>query len=184
MSILKTSLTFVRLADFFVWTVMTVDAIVFIINAVTENIWQIVYEAVWGYICYDLAESVGSWEQWLLDVARKRNEFLFVFCCFNYPSIAHNHWSDSGGVFSKMHFSNWALQSNRKLKLSHVSLQTDFPRSHHNVSFFSFVTIYFVWNSYSVNVLVKVNCLSIRVNIDSGDRTICISAIAAKVMLR
>ncbi len=42
-----------------------------------------------------------------------------------------NHWSDSGGVFSKMYLSKWALQSNRKLKMSHARLPTDFPRSRH-----------------------------------------------------
>ncbi len=33
--------------------------------------------------------------------------------------INWNHWSHSGGVFSKMYLSKWALQSNRKLKKSH-----------------------------------------------------------------
>ncbi len=75
-----------------------------------------------------------SREYWLWDVAIKRIEFLFVFYCFKNHSIAHNFgtkWSDSGGVFSKMYLSKWALQSNRKPKMSHVLLQTDFPRSHH-----------------------------------------------------
>ncbi len=41
-------------------------------------------------ICCDLVESVGSWENWLWDTARKRNEFLWFsafwesFNCYNF----------------------------------------------------------------------------------------------------
>ena len=76
-------------------------------------------------MCCDLAESMGSWEHWWWDTARKRNDF-FLFSVVLIPTF-----SDSSGVFSKMYLSTWALQSSGKLKTSHVQLQTDFSRSHH-----------------------------------------------------
>ncbi len=69
---------------------------------------------------------------------QKKECISFVFYCFENLSIAI-HWSNSGGVFSKMHLSSWGLQSNRKLKMSLVWLRllpldrityvTDFPEA-------------------------------------------------------
>ena len=41
------------------------------------------------HLCCDPAESVGSREHWLWDIAWKRNGFL-VFYCFVNPSVTHN----------------------------------------------------------------------------------------------
>ncbi len=56
--------------------------------------------------------------------------FLLFWESFN-RSQPWNHWTNSSGVFSKMYLSKWVLQSNTKLKMSHVRVPTVFPRSHH-----------------------------------------------------
>ncbi len=61
----------------------------------------------------------------------QKKEWISIVLRILQLGITLNHWSDSCGFFSKMYLSKWALQSNRKLKMSHVRLQTDFPRSHH-----------------------------------------------------
>ncbi len=48
------------------------------------------------------------------------------------------HLFNSGGVFNQLYLSKWVLQSNRKLKMWHVWLLTDFPRSHHIYWFWLF----------------------------------------------
>ena len=77
-------------------------------------------------------------------IARKRNEFLcFLLFWESFNCLWFmKHWSDSGGVFCKVYLSKWALQSNIKLEMSHVWLQTDFDRSrhiyHHVFTFFEY----------------------------------------------
>ncbi len=80
------------------------------------------------HMCYDLVESVGSKEHWLWDIARIRNGFLLfstvlriLQLLIGLEPLVWFRW----GFLSK-----WALQSNTKLKISHVWLQTDFPKSH------------------------------------------------------
>ncbi len=62
--------------------------------------------------------------------SQKKECISFVLGIFQLL-LLWNHWSDSSGVFSNMYLSYWEFQSNRKLKMSHVRLPTDFPRSHH-----------------------------------------------------
>ena len=60
--------------------------------------------------------------------------YFFCFLLFweSFNKLEHrNHASDSGGVFSKMYLSSLGLQSNRNVKMSHVWLLTDSPRSYH-----------------------------------------------------
>ena len=86
------------------------------------------------HLCCYLAESVGCREYWLWENSQKKEWIYFVFYCFVNPSIAPTFGTTDpilAGVFSKMYFSKWTLQSSRKLKMSHVQLQTDSPRSHH-----------------------------------------------------
>ncbi len=111
------------------------------------------------YMCYGLAESVGNREHWLWDITRKKNEFLLfsiVWESFNW-SWHWNHWFDVGGI-QQMYLSNkWALQLNRKLKISHVHLQTNFPGSHHifSIQVHTKMTI-MIW---SINVHALCHCL-------------------------
>ena len=85
------------------------------------------------HMCCDLAESVGYRELWLQDIARKNNEFL-LFSIFlrilqlfvTYESLVRIRWGFQQNVPHQMR-----TQSNKKLKMSHVRLQTDFPRWHH-----------------------------------------------------
>ncbi len=89
--------------------------------------WLISYSFELEYICCNLAGSVGSQQHWLWDIAEKEINFycfLLLWELFN-CSWPWNHWTDSSGVFSKMYLSKWALQSNRKLKMSHVGVPTD-----------------------------------------------------------
>ncbi len=76
------------------------------------------------------SKSVGSREHWLWDIARKRNAFLMFSTVLRILQllITLSQWSDSGGVFSKMYLSkinpiSLKLQSNRKLKISHVQFR-------------------------------------------------------------
>ena len=62
--------------------------------------------------------------------SQKKDCTSFVFSCFENPSVAHN--------FGTLVWFRWGFQQtspnehfNQKLKMSHVILQTDFPRSHH-----------------------------------------------------
>ena len=76
-----------------------------------------------------------SWKSGALIVrySQKKEWISFVFYCFENPSIAQNFATTGpiGGVFSNIYLHKWVRQSNRKLKMSHLRLQTDFPRSHH-----------------------------------------------------
>ncbi len=76
-----------------------------------------------------ISQKLGA----LWDIARKRNEFLLfsivlriLQLLITLESLVWFRWG-----FHKMYLYKWALQSNRKLKMSHVLLQTDFFRSHH-----------------------------------------------------
>ncbi len=63
-----------------------------------------------------LRSSGISWKLGILIVRYSQNGFLFVFYCFKNPSTARNFETtdpDSGGVFNKMYFLKWALQSNK-----------------------------------------------------------------------
>ncbi len=59
----------------------------------------------------------------------------FIFYCFDNPSIEYNFGTTGPGTvpveFAAKYTKDHALQWNWKLKMSHVQLQTDFPRSHH-----------------------------------------------------
>ncbi len=84
--------------------------------------------------CCDLAESVGSQEHWLWDVTRKRNEVLLFSIVLRIiqllirtlEPLVRFRWGFQQNVprASNEHFN---LQSNRKLIMSHVRLQTGFP---------------------------------------------------------
>ncbi len=65
---------------------------------------------------YDLAESGGSQERWLWDIAKKGMNF-FCFLLF---------WDSFNCLITLetlVHVSKWALQSSRKLKMAHVWLR-------------------------------------------------------------
>ncbi len=81
-----------------------------------------------NHLCCDLAESVRSQEHWLWDIARKRNEFILFSIVLRILLITLEPLDWVKGNFSKMQLSKW---SNRILKMSHVWVLTDFPRSHH-----------------------------------------------------
>ena len=70
------------------------------------------------YMCCDPAGSVGSQENWLWDIARKKNASLLFSIVLRIFQLLWlwNHWSNSGGVFSKMYLSWWGLQSNTFVK--------------------------------------------------------------------
>ncbi len=88
-------------------------------------------------VCSDLAELVRSRERWLWDIATKRNVFLLfsivlsILQLITLEPLVRFRWGFQQNVPLLMR----ALQSNRKLKMSHVRLQTDVPRSHHIFSF-------------------------------------------------
>ena len=75
---------------------------------------------------------------WLVRYSQKKELIInfFVFYCSGKPSIllitleplVQFKWG-----FQQMYLSKWALQSNWKLKMSQVWVQTDISRSHHIV---------------------------------------------------
>ena len=83
-------------------------------------------------MCCNLAGSVGSRQHWLWDIARKRNEFPLFSIVLRILPIAHNHGT-TGPI--QVEFSAkctspiMSTLSNRKLKMSHVQVPTDFPRN-------------------------------------------------------
>ena len=94
-----------------------------ILCAVTLNL--VIY-----FMHCNLTESVGSWEQWLWDTARRNVFLLFsiilrILQCYiiTLEPLVWFRWG-----FQQ---STSLLLSNRKLKMSHIGLQTDFRISHH-----------------------------------------------------
>ena len=81
-------------------------------------------------MCCDLVGSVRSRQHWFRDISRKRNEFLLFSIVLRILQLLIP-LVDSSRVFIKMYLSKWALQANRKLKMSHIRLPTDSTRSHH-----------------------------------------------------
>ncbi len=85
-------------------------------------------------MCYDLVESVGSQEHWLWDNIQKKELISFVFYCLENPSIVHNFGTTGPiqvGFWAKCTSPNEHFNQIEKLKMSHVRLQTNIPRSHH-----------------------------------------------------
>ena len=90
------------------------------------------------YMCCDLAKSVRGQEHWLWDITRKEKKQMDFFCFLLFwESFKSYNFGTTGPIqvgFSAncMCLFKWAIQLNRKLKMSHVWLQTlDFPRLHH-----------------------------------------------------
>ena len=87
-----------------------------------------------------VAESVRSREHWLWDTARKRNVFLLFSIVLGIFQLLYN-FGTTGPI--QVRFSATCtspdedFKSNRTLKMSHVWLPTDFPRSHHIFSSYS-----------------------------------------------
>ena len=82
-------------------------------------------------MCCDLAGSVGSQKHWLWDIARKRNKFL-LFSIVLRILVAHNLGITGPiqvGFSAKCTSPNEDFNQIKKLKMSHVLLPTDFPRS-------------------------------------------------------
>ncbi len=78
--------------------------------------------------------EVGTRKHWLWDTARKKNEFLLfsvvlriLQLLITLEPLIQFRWCFQQNVPLQMHNS----QLNRKLKMLHVGLQTDFPWSHH-----------------------------------------------------
>ncbi len=71
--------------------------------------------------------------------SQKKEWISIAFYFSQNPSIAHNFgtsctWLDRfRWSFQQMYLSKWALQSNTKLKMSHVRVPTDSPRSHFTI---------------------------------------------------
>ncbi len=77
-------------------------------------------------VCWILIICVAIYSR----ISQKLGAWIsIVFYCSENSSITHGPRFRWG--FSKMYLSKWALQPNRKLKMSHVWFPTDFPRSHH-----------------------------------------------------
>ncbi len=83
-------------------------------------------------MCCNLAESVRSWEHWLWDIAEKVMNFLcslllrILQLLITLEPLIWFWWSFQQNVLFQM-----GTSINKKLKISHVRLQTDSPRSHH-----------------------------------------------------
>ncbi len=89
----------------------------------------------WHHMCWNLAGSVRSPQHWLWDIARKK-WISIVFYCSENPPIAHNLGTAGPiqvGFSAKCTSPNEHF--NQKLKMSHVRVPTDFPRSHHILPF-------------------------------------------------
>ncbi len=85
------------------------------------------------YMCCVVAGSVGNRQHWLVvRYSQKKKSISIVFCCSeNLMLITLGPTGLIQVGFKKMYLSKWALQSSRTLKMSHVRVLTDFPRSHH-----------------------------------------------------
>ena len=71
----------------------------------------------------------------ILRCSQKEKWISIVFYCSENP---YNLWTTGRiqvGFSAKCTSPNRALQSNKKLKMSHVRVPTDFPRSHHMYAF-------------------------------------------------
>ncbi len=97
--------------------------------------WVMSWKVEYLKMCCDLVESVRSWQHWLWDMARKRNDFLLLFWESFNCSLLWNHWN-TGGVFRLMyssheHFNqieNWKCHmfNFRLIALDHITYWSTF----------------------------------------------------------